>query len=135
MLHQVVILSLNSPYLERITQEQFSSPASLQHVKDSLTICESSVDIVVSILRRFKSQHSLQNSPLIFAHGAIAAADATLMARQYQTDGENSKDQNLSALDNALKGLSSSWEIAAHARNRLQVFLCQFKRSQRQSLK
>jgi hypothetical protein len=83
-----------------------------------------SADIIVSILRRFKAQHSLRNCPLLFVYASIRAIDATLLTARYQDGGTPVvTDTNLLALDAALAELSHAWALAGQARKGLQDLL------------
>lgn len=75
------------------------------------------MDAILSILRRFKAQHSLRTTPLIFAHGTIlaaAAASATHLPEDLSF---------IFAFHNALEELSHTWMIAGQARQGLQSLL------------
>jgi hypothetical protein len=119
MLYHIIRISLNRPFLaassEAIQYELF---------EDSQKICDTSVDTIVSILRRFKSQHSLQNAPLVFVHGSIRAADAMMAITRHQSgDLPLIQDTNLQALDTALVEMSHAWTLAGNARKGLQNLL------------
>jgi hypothetical protein len=116
MLYHTARISLNRPFVN-------PNPES-NSINQSLKICDVSADIIVSILRRFKAQHSLRNCPLVFVHGSIRAIDATLAMARYQGGGTPIvKDTNLPALDAALAELSHAWALAGQARKGLQDLL------------
>lgn len=115
MLYHTTRISLNRPFINTNTTQVFNQ---------SFKICDTSADIIVSILRRFKAQHSLLNCPLLFVYAAIKAIDVTLAADQYQDSGTPViMDTNLLTLDVALKELSYAWILAGQARKGLQDLL------------
>ncbi|RDL39788.1 uncharacterized protein BP5553_04128 [Venustampulla echinocandica] len=123
MLYNTAHISLNLPFLTSEKSETLpTSPAKL--IADAIHICRISIDTIISILRRFRSQHSLKNAPLEFVHGAITAADAAIATAAFDTSaGPLSQNANLRVLDEALLDLSYSWKIAGDARAGLwQVF-------------
>ncbi|ETS87475.1 hypothetical protein PFICI_01303 [Pestalotiopsis fici W106-1] len=83
--------------------------------------CLESVERMIAILKRFKAQHSLQNAPLIFVHGVIAAVNTiiTLTRRGHNQQG----NLHLPDLDLVLQEMSSTWVIAVHALSRLRKLL------------
>lgn len=115
MLYHTTRISLNRPFINPNTTQDFNQ---------SFRICETSADIIVSILRRFKAQHSLLNCPLLFVYAAIKAVDITFTADQYQNIGTPViTDTNLLTLDSALNELSYAWTLAGQARKGLQDLL------------
>lgn len=117
MLFHTSQISLNLPFLAA-TENQAVNPftASSKLVTDALEICGMSVDIIVSVLRRFKSQYTLKKASLILVHGAITAADAVVaMMRFHGVEETVFGDSNLRALNEALLELSYSWDIADKA--------------------
>jgi hypothetical protein len=125
MLYHTAQISLNLPFLtsEHKTEvPSLTAPAKL--VTDAIKICGTSVDLVLSILRRFKSQYTLKNAPLVLVQGAITAADASLAMMHFQLgDKPMVQDKYFRLLDEALLELSYSWAIAADAREGLQNLL------------
>jgi len=119
MLYHITRISLNRPFLttssESIQSELFEG---------SQKICDTSVDTIVSILHRFKSQHSLKNAPLVFVHGTIRAVDAMMAITRHQSgDIPLIQDTYLQALDAALVEMSHAWTLAGNARQGLQNLL------------
>lgn len=116
MLYHTARISLNRPFMSPTPESNVS--------KESLKICDISADIIVSIVRRFKAQHSLRNCPLVFVHGSIKAVDAILAAALHQDcNTPITKDTSLLALDAALAEMSNAWILAGQARKGLQDLL------------
>lgn len=69
-------------------------------------------------------QHSLQNAPLAFVHGVIAAVDGALALASIRAKGDQmcplASESPLAALDAALTELSKAWDIAGKAKRELQ---------------
>lgn len=117
MLYQISRLSLNQSFLESGQQSLQNSAILRCHA-----ICDSSVDVIISIIRRFKSQHNLRTAPLIFVHGCIRAVDTVLaLAHLQERDKEAHSDTRLQFLDRTLEELSSAWELATQAREGLKI--------------
>ncbi len=127
MLYHTARISLNRPFVTtKSSASPCPSPASSSLYSGSIEICDTSADIIVSILNRFKPQGGLKTAPLMFVHGAIVAIDATLATAQHQSGGKPIvKDTNLPALDAALAELSHTWALAGGARTGLRDVLRQ----------
>jgi len=121
MLYHTIRISLNRPFVKDGPEAGQSHAPS-----DSVKICNISTDIILSILHRFRAQHGLLNSPLIFVHSSIRAADATIAIARFNGDSHSlHHDATIQALDAALDELSGAWALAAHARKGLQALLKQ----------
>ncbi|KIX97485.1 uncharacterized protein Z520_06937 [Fonsecaea multimorphosa CBS 102226] len=96
-------------------------------VSDALEACNSSVEAIIGIFRRFGAQHTLKNAPLNFVHGAVAAVDATLVMVSRSPKHRNSpphiQDTCLSVIDTALADMACAWEMANDARRGLREVL------------
>lgn len=96
-------------------------------MSESLDTCTASVESMVSVLQRFRSQHSLGNVPVIFVHGAIVATNAVLIiAQRRSVAGQvplTLKDSCFPILDAALSEMTVSWELAGQARLRFRSAL------------
>lgn len=72
-------------------------------------------------------QHSLQNAPLVFVHGVIAAVDGALALASIRAKGDQmcllASESPVTALDAALTELSKAWDIAEKAKRELQNLL------------
>ncbi|KIX10471.1 uncharacterized protein Z518_01554 [Rhinocladiella mackenziei CBS 650.93] len=125
MLYHTARISLNRPLICKNRLKASSETSKL--TSDAFEICDTSVWTIVGILRRFSTQYTLKNAPLIFVHGAVTAIDVALaMGSCSQKDPEgrpNMKDTILPAIDAALGELSHAWTIANDARNNLQNLL------------
>lgn len=128
MLYHISQISLNLPFLldPQPPWESSQAPNLTKLVSDAVDICEASVDIVISILRRFRSQYTLTKVPLNLVHGGIIAADAILAMMGF-CDGERrgSLVKDLYVLDDALLEMSYSWNIATTARTGLKNLLAE----------
>lgn len=133
MLYHISQISLNLPFLLDSQPSWESSQASNlpKLVSDAVDICGASVDIVISILRRFRSQYTLTKVPLNLVHGGIIAADAILAMMDF-CDGERrgSLVKDLYVLDDALLEMSYSWNIATTVRTGLKNLLAEKTSSQ-----
>jgi hypothetical protein len=127
MLYHTALISLNRPFLAFSQGDAGSlSPALAKIVSDATSICEASADTILSILNRFKAQHGLRVAPLLFVHGTIVAIDATLSVAKLDVASPPVIDDTaLAALDAALEDMSSTWEIAGHARRGLHNLLAE----------
>lgn len=125
-MYHIARLTLNRPLLA--TQKR---PANrrLDVAIQACGICDDSIETTVGILRRFSVQHTVKNAPLIFVHGIIAAADATLAmaANSPQDPGScfQEKDGVLQTFDTMLLEMSHSWSVAGDVRNGLRERLQQ----------
>ncbi|RFU34241.1 hypothetical protein B7463_g2082, partial [Scytalidium lignicola] len=125
MLYHTARISLNRPFLSTASDTGLS-PASVSsdNSSQSATVCDTSVDVIVSIIQRFKNQHSLKNAPLSFVHGAISAVNIILTTSHYQQGIlSTTEDTNLRTLVAALAEMSYSWSLAETARNGIQNLL------------
>lgn len=133
MLYHISQISLNLPFLLDPQPLWGTSQASNQPklVSDAVDICGASVDIVLSILRRFRSQYTLTKVPFNLVHGGIIATDAILAMMDF-CDGERrgSLVKDLYVLDDALLEMSYSWDIATTARTGLKNILAEKTSSQ-----
>jgi len=125
MLYHTTLVSLNCPLLaSAYGNSELSSPVIAKTISDATSTCETSADIILSILHRFKAQHGLRTAPLIFVHGTILAVEAILATVNQGVESPSvPEDTTLSALDSALEDLSYTWELAGHARKGLQSLL------------
>jgi hypothetical protein len=121
MLYHTSQISLNLPFLDSQPPWERSQVVSQPKlVADAVDICRASVDIVLSILRRFRSQYTLTKVPFGLVQGGITAADAILAMMDF-CDGEK-RDclvKDLYVLDDALLEMSYSWNVATTARTGL----------------
>ncbi|KAL3428519.1 transcription factor [Phlyctema vagabunda] len=102
MLYHTTRISLNRSFLR--------SKKASAWVEASQNLCSASVELVVSILQRYRAQHSLRRAPLIFVHGTIIAADVLLRT---SPSGLPVLDRGcLSVLEDALAQLAYSWDLA-----------------------
>lgn len=125
ILYHTARISLNRPRIIHKDLKDWSCQQS-DLLPEAMKICDASIEIIVSVLRRFDAQHSLKNAPLSFVHGVIAAADATVaLASTRRKDDEMRllNGDSLGALAAALGELPYAWEIAAEAREELQNLL------------
>lgn len=117
MLYHVCQLSVNLPLLDKSRHSTSGLTISAQE------ICDSSVDIILSIFRRYKNQHPLELVSLIFVQGAVLAAETILTRHAVLNIGQRSLSQNpnLRALDEVFGDMSSTWEIAGIARSEMHM--------------
>jgi len=118
MLYHTARISLNRPFIAHQCNPAGDPLAdSSVFSADSIRICDASADMIVSILNRFRVRHTLAKAPFVFVHGAIIAADVTLVLARYQNNGVlDTKNTNLPSLDTALAELSYAWALAGEAR-------------------
>ena len=117
MLYHVTHMSLNLPFLSY--NPNISIYTSIQTPKsiiDALEACNASIDNILSIIRRFKSQYTLRVAPLVFVHGAVLALDAALAILRYEPLGIVTQGDSQCALDSALQEMSDTWPLASQAR-------------------
>ncbi|KAI1623221.1 fungal-specific transcription factor domain-containing protein [Exophiala viscosa] len=137
MLFQTTRLILNKSILTRYKHKALSFQNPPDIIMEALRLCDASIETIVGIIRRFGAQHSLQNAPFVFVHGAIVAADVTLSLsswRRADGGGEHSPripdpDTVLPVLESTLADLSSAWSIAHDARNELRKVMDQLSSS------
>jgi len=131
MLFQTTRLILNKSILTRYKHKALSFQSSPDIVMEALRLCDASVEMIVAILRRFGAQHSLQNAPFVFVHGAIIAADAARSLSSWRrADGGSENNSRipdtetvLPILESMLVDLSSAWSIAQDACNELRMIM------------
>lgn len=128
MLYHTSQISLNLPFLldPQPLWERSQAANQPKLISDAVDICGASVDIVLSILRRFRSQYTLTKVPFNLVHGCIIAADAILAMMEF-CDGERrgSLVKDLCVMDDALLEMSYSWNIATTARTGLKNLLAE----------
>jgi hypothetical protein len=127
MLYHTSQISLNLPFLDsQPPWERSQALSQPKLVTDAFDICGSSVDRILSILRRFRSQYTLTKVPFGLVQGGITAADAILAMMDY-CDGEKRESlvKDLYVLDDALLEMSYSWNIAATTRTGLRNLLAE----------
>ncbi|KAK1990630.1 hypothetical protein LX36DRAFT_675770, partial [Colletotrichum falcatum] len=117
-------ICLNLPFITSVRQvpavpdgeaEDPSNP-----IVKSLKICQSSAQSIVDILQRYRSQHTLGNTPLNFVGAAIVAINAVLATTRLQASPPPSmRDTMLPFLDAALEDMSASWKLAGEARQKV----------------
>lgn len=114
MFYHTTRLALNRPFLDLgLDPTQFS---------DCLNICDTSIDIVISIIHRFKTQHTLRNAPLVFVYGCIRAADAIFAILHHQArDPRDLQETVLPSFHTALAEMSHTWKLADRACQGLQL--------------
>lgn len=126
MLFHTARLSLNRPLVNR-DKRKASASSHYRLISDAIEVCDTSVETILGIIRRFGSRHSLKNAPLVFVHGAVAAVDVTLEIGACSLEENQprpaAREKFLSALDAALEELSYTWTIAQDARRGLQHLL------------
>jgi len=125
MLYHTARISFNRPFLRSsILMSRSRLAATLpRFYTNSVQICDTSIDVILNILRRFNLQHGLRNASLIFVHGIIVAIDATIAMNSQRRGHLSLQDTSLAALDTALADLSSAWKIANDARRGLRNIL------------
>jgi len=76
----------------------------------------------MSIIHRFKTQHTLRNAPLIFVYGCIRAADAIFAILHHQArDPRDFQETALPNFQTALVEMSHTWKLADRACQGLQL--------------
>ena len=132
MLYHTVRISLHLPRIAR-PQRGTLSLQQPELLPEAFNICDSSIETIIGIIRRFEAQHTLQKAPLIFVHGVILAADALLKLAFHRSPGDQAHlllgDSPLTTFNAALTGLSSAWEIANDVGHQLQSFITQLSHS------
>lgn len=88
--------------------------------EEAFSNCVISIDMIITILRRFRSQHSLRRCQFIFVAGVILALEATVVLSKMNRVGTES---NLQVLEEYLEELSYSWGIASKAKTGLAKLL------------
>lgn len=115
MLYHTARLILYLPLLEGTNRETLYPSQG-----ECFAVCESSLDIIVSILRRLNSQHNPQNMSLFSVYGCIVAADTSLalfnLHASQRSDTQSRFYGNLSSLNATLTRLSPVWKLASDAK-------------------
>ncbi|OTA59696.1 hypothetical protein K449DRAFT_385014 [Hypoxylon sp. EC38] len=119
-------ICLNIPFItttkSNVTHEKASAISS--SIAEAIKICKSSAEGIVDILERFKSQHTLGNTPLILVQGAIVATNAVVVtSRISEAPISLMEDTPFPILDEALNEMSVSWKLASEARERFRKAL------------
>ena len=117
MLYHSCQISLGLPWLipKYITLNSLS-----MNTTSALSLCTSSIDTIISILRRCKTQHPLKCAPFVFIHGTILAAEALITTSNFQCpERPLLEDAQLRVLDGALLEMASAWKVAERAREGL----------------
>lgn len=130
MLYHTARISLNLPRIARHEGRMLSLQRP-ELLPEAFNICDGSVETIIGIIRRFETQHTLQNAPLVFIHGVTVAADALLKLFSYRSPGDRAHllmgDSPFTAFDAALTGLSHAWKIAIDVRDQLQISVAQMQ--------
>lgn len=117
MVYHLSHLSLNLPLLDGNNLNKSTSALAIT----AREICDFSLDVILSIFRRYKYQYSFESVSLIFVQGAILAAETILVMYGTHADRKPlSQSVNLRFLEEVLKDMESMWGIAGSARNELQ---------------
>lgn len=125
MLYHTTIITLNKSFITRYKCNGSSSQPPLHSISEAFKLCDASIEMVASILRRFGAHYTYQNAPLLLVHGAIVAADATLAMSSWPVTMFSNKDRMLPIFETALAELSSAWSIAGVAHDRLRTMMSQ----------
>jgi hypothetical protein len=129
MLYHSARLSLNRPFITPSLLPGSSPMTVTTQSKlstQSMAICSDAISIILTLLARFRAQHSLRQAPLIFVHGITMAIDVTLAsARQESSSGSTVllNDTNLPTLDAALEELAYAWPLAREAKTKFRSVL------------
>lgn len=88
-------------------------------IAESIQVCKSSAEEIVTILERYQRLHTLINTPLILAQGAIVSTKAILVTSRISDKPVSlMEDTPFLVLDAALAEMSVSWTLANDARAR-----------------
>lgn len=98
--------------LEKINMMEVSP--TLLDGNNSTAICKNSAQNIISILRKYRSHHGLQHSPLVFIYGAVRAAQAVASF--------GIRDELVYLLQ-ALNGCSVAWTLAGTLEEKLKSLL------------
>src|SRR6187402_2555155 len=121
MLYHTTRLALNGQFIQPSIFRDSTYPTTPEApTSHSADICLVSIDLIISILQRYKAQYTLRTCPLVFVHGAIIAADVSLSTSQSPDRLSISENTNLPLLEAALEDLSYSWPLAGEAKMGLQ---------------
>ncbi|KAI1847281.1 hypothetical protein JX265_013994 [Neoarthrinium moseri] len=115
-------ISLICPFLN-VSNLQRSRLGSVAAV-DLGEACVESVERIIVILRRFESQHGLRHAPILFVHGAIAAANTILTLARCESKSPDRP--HFAELELALQEMSATWDIAGHALTKLRELISTF---------
>ncbi|KAI2777012.1 hypothetical protein F4815DRAFT_321177 [Daldinia loculata] len=119
MLYHSTRICFNLPFVATIepdTLHEHPGPVS-DSLAESIQICKSSAEEIANILERFKSQHTLGNTPLILVQGAIVATNAIITTSKISSSLTSlAEDTPFPTLDEALSEMSVSWTLASEAR-------------------
>lgn len=88
--------------------EALSSPA--PQPEDPQAISLASAQAIVALLRKYRSQYSLQHAPLVFIYGIVRAAEAV---------ASFSIPEELAYLLQALDECDPTWRLARNVKERL----------------
>lgn len=77
-------------------------------------VCLASAQAIVALLRKYRSQYSLQHAPLVFVYGTVRAAE---------TVASFGIPEELSYLLQALDECSLAWSLARNTKERLEIAL------------
>ncbi|KAK6956886.1 hypothetical protein Daesc_002168 [Daldinia eschscholtzii] len=129
-------ICLNLPFIANAESEilrENPSPVS-DSLSKCINICKSSAEEIANILVRFKSQHTLRNTPLILVQGGIVAANAIIVTSRISNSLTSlTEDTPFPILDEALSEMSVSWTLADEARRKFKKALGQQCPEQRES--
>lgn len=95
----------------------------------SRTLCSSSVENMVALIRKFKRQHGLRKVPLLFIYGIVQAANATTILANVNHQSKMTLSEGSSAqlqLDffiEALNESSTTWPLAKQAKTAVLEFV------------
>lgn len=84
----------------------------------SKEMCIISVDSIIAMLRQFRAQHGLQNSPIVVVYSAVMAASA-ISFTQDTTTALPERDRQLKFILKVLKECSETHRLAGEARRKL----------------
>jgi len=121
MLYHIALISLNLPLLGLQSRTNSRSlNAREKMITDALEICRSSLETIISMIQRFKTQYTLAKAPFVLVQGAIIAADTMVVIMRFWADERRDiDDASWYTLDEALLDLSYSWKIAGDAKSGL----------------
>ncbi|KZL84084.1 transcription factor, partial [Colletotrichum incanum] len=124
MFYHSTRICLNLPFVASVRHipaaPEGITEASSNPIIKSFRICQSSAQGIVDVLQRFRHQHTLENTPLIFVGATIIATNTVLVTTRRQGNSLLSKKETLlPTLDVALEEMSVSWKLAAEARQKV----------------
>lgn len=112
LLYHSTLISLNKHFVR--PTPGFAEKAS------SKDICISSADSIVAIIRVFRAQHGLENSPVLLVYSAVVAGSGVLFTQDPATLALE-KDRRLTFILKALVECSRTHNLAREARIKLQA--------------